>query len=238
MIPEISECEVCSGDGATAGWLVKGLAFGERARLCLCPDCQLALGVATDTSAGLVPTGREPSWRAVAWLTAAVAFWGFSAVVAWGHFFAGAAVALALVLAYSDTRQEKPDELSGAPRRPAIDPVVERVLSNTKLLAHLRAVSDFPEEDFLMLRPNSALARKLQRERAKQTEPPHAVAVYIDSVITDCKNCDGNIWCDCCLEKHERGVGRLVCPDPRQNVVVRDRPTPTSIPGPGQKRAC
>jgi hypothetical protein len=219
-------CEVCGGADASEGWLVKGAAFGEKARLTLCPGCSTELGLAVGTSAGLVPTGREPSWHAVGWLVLGVV--GFLAMLTRAHlhpvhdfavFVLGAMSSASIYRAVRLARAEDARVLEPVPRRPAIDPALERTMSNTKLLAHLRAVSDFPEEDFLMLRPNSALARKLQAERAKRAEPPPEIAAYIDAVVKDCPDCDGNVWCDRCLGKPARG-SVLVCANPRMNAVV------------------
>jgi hypothetical protein len=63
-MPEVC-CEICDSKGASPGWLVKGAAFKEKARLALCQRCQVALGLAVETSAGLIPVGEaaaRPWW--------------------------------------------------------------------------------------------------------------------------------------------------------------------------------
>ncbi len=186
----MSGCEVCGQARASEGWLVASPVYGGQARLTLCSACQHVLGVAN--------RARRPiSWARVAMLTAAGLLWGsalflgysdlvhLGAPVAMLEFWLGATGATAVFCA---GRHEEEGDVPAPTRRPAIDPALEQTLSNSKLLAHLRAVSDFPEEDFLQLRPNSALARKLQRGRAQLacTDPDK------NSVLKDV--CPWTLW--------------------------------------------
>ncbi len=184
-------CEVCGEARASDGWLVAGRAFEGEARLTLCSACQSDLGLAAEATAG-----RPIPWRAVAWLAAAVGIWALHIVTPYGHFLEGAAAGLSLVLTYLHSRREEAPALEPV-RRPAVEPALADTMSNSQLLAHLRAVSDFPEEDFIMMRPNSKRARILQRERAEKQ-------------------------CPVAVGKLAYRRSELVCSDPAKNGVVTD----------------
>lgn len=165
-------CEVCSGEHAL-GAMVPGAALTRGEVVMLCEACR------SDVSARAAE-GPPMPWRSIAWITAAVAMFVTHIMVPWGHFSEGFAMGLALIFACINRPEKKGAALPEAPRRPAIPPEVEQHMSNTKLLEHLRAVSDFPEQDFIQLRPNSKLARRIQSKRAQLVCPnPRMNAVLV-----------------------------------------------------------